>query len=130
MDNIEEEFERAMLELETSTASKTKPQLSAGITTVVARGMPEQAPFQSGCTPAFQGRQCLVWNTIGQCGHSRDKPVTLFSQATDLAPFSLICLGLSPTVHAQKGSIISHDEQTFHSIEIDYSNKEAGRAVS
>ena len=28
------------------------------------------------------------------------------------------------------GSLISHDEQTFHSIEIDYSNKEAGRAVS
>ena len=65
MDNIEEEFERAMLELETPSASKMKPQLNGAATTIVARGMPEQPPFQSGCTPAYQGRQFLVWNTVG-----------------------------------------------------------------
>ena len=65
MDNIEEEFERAMLELEKPTASTMKPRLNAAGTTIVARGMPEQPAFQPGCTPAFQGRQFLVWNTVG-----------------------------------------------------------------
>ena len=77
MDNIEEEFERAMLEIESPNTRKATHQLSGPVTTVMARGMPEQQPFQSGCTPAFQGRQFLVWNTIGQYGKHRTKPGTL-----------------------------------------------------